>query len=155
MIWLLPRALTAIVAMIVGGLAGLLAGHANAQILGVLIGGTLAVGVIAVFDTARGYRLINWLRGSQEGQAPRDAGFWGEIGYRVERSIRLREQDAVNEKLRLSQFLSAMEASPNGVMLLDENDQIEWCNSRAADHFGLDPLRDRRQIGRASCRERV
>ena len=145
MIWLLPRALTAIVAMIVGGLTGLLAGHANAQILGVLIGGALAVGVIAVFDTARGYRLINWLRGSQEGQAPRDAGFWGEIGYRVERSIRLREQDAVNEKLRLSQFLSAMEASPNGVMLLDENDQIEWCNSRAADHFGLDPRRDRRQ----------
>ena len=145
MIWLLPRALTAIVAMIVGGLAGLLAGHANAQILGVLIGGAFAVGVIAIFDTARGYRLINWLRGSQEGQAPRDAGFWGEIGYRVERSIRLREQDAVNEKLRLSQFLSAMEASPNGVMLLDENDQIEWCNSRAADHFGLDPRRDRRQ----------
>ena len=145
MIWLLPRALTAIVAMIVGGLTGLLAGHANAQILGVLIGGALAVGVIAVFDTARGYRLINWLRGSQEGQAPRDAGFWGEIGYRVERSIRLREQDTVNEKLRLSQFLSAMEASPNGVMLLDENDQIEWCNSRAADHFGLDPRRDRRQ----------
>ena len=54
MIWLLPRALTAIVAMIVGGLAGLLAGHANAQILGVLIGGALAVGVIAIFDTARG-----------------------------------------------------------------------------------------------------
>ena len=87
MIWLLPRALTAIVAMIVGGLVGLLAGHANAHILGVLLGGALAVGVIAVFDTARGYRLINWLRDSQEGQAPRDAGFWGEIGYRVERSI--------------------------------------------------------------------
>jgi two-component system phosphate regulon sensor histidine kinase PhoR len=31
------------------------------------------------------------------------------------------------------------------VLLLDENDQIEWCNSVAADHFGLDPQRDRRQ----------
>ncbi|HEY9065587.1 MAG TPA: phosphate regulon sensor histidine kinase PhoR [Burkholderiaceae bacterium] len=146
MIWLIPRALTAIVAVIVGGLAGMLVGgHGHAQILGALTGGGIAVGVIAIFDTVRGYRLINWLRGSQEGEAPRAAGFWGEIGYRVERSIRLREQDAVNEKLRLSQFLSAMEASPNGVMLLDENDQIEWCNSRAADHFGLDPRRDRRQ----------
>ena len=38
-----------------------------------------------------------------------------------------------------------MEASPNGVLLLDASDQIEWCNSRAADHFGLDPERDRRQ----------
>jgi two-component system phosphate regulon sensor histidine kinase PhoR len=45
----------------------------------------------------------------------------------------------------LSQFLSAIEASPNGVMLLDAGDQIEWCNSLAADHFGLDPQRDRRQ----------
>ena len=47
--------------------------------------------------------------------------------------------------MRLAQFLSAIEASPNGVMLLDAGDQIEWCNSRAADHFGLDPQRDRRQ----------
>ena len=38
-----------------------------------------------------------------------------------------------------------MEASPNGVLLLDARDQIDWCNARAADHFGLDPQRDRRQ----------
>ena len=30
-------------------------------------------------------------------------------------------------------------------LLLDEGDQIEWCNARAAEHFGLDPQRDRRQ----------
>jgi two-component system, OmpR family, phosphate regulon sensor histidine kinase PhoR len=47
--------------------------------------------------------------------------------------------------MRLAQFVSAMEASPNGVLLLDEGDQIEWCNARAAEHFGLDPQRDRRQ----------
>jgi two-component system phosphate regulon sensor histidine kinase PhoR len=31
------------------------------------------------------------------------------------------------------------------VLLLDPHEQIEWCNSVAADHFGLDPQRDRRQ----------
>ena len=31
------------------------------------------------------------------------------------------------------------------MLLLDAGDQIEWCNARAADHFGLDPQRDRRQ----------
>ena len=41
--------------------------------------------------------------------------------------------------------MSAIEASPNGVLLLDAEDQIVWCNSVAADHFGLDPQRDRRQ----------
>ena len=38
--------------------------------------------------------------------------------------------------------MSAIEASPNGVMLLDAGDRIEWCNSTAADHLGVDPARD-------------
>ena len=93
----------------------------------------------------RGLRLMRWLRGSHEDLAPRDTGFWGEIGYRVERSLRGLEREAEIERTRLAQFVSAMEASPNGVLLLDANDQIEWCNALAADHFGLDPQRDRRQ----------
>ena len=59
--------------------------------------------------------------------------------------MRRREREREHEQQRLTQFLSAMEASPNGVLLLDAGDQIEWCNRVAADHFGLDPQRDRRQ----------
>ena len=144
--WLLPRLLTRVLAMLAGGLAGLLVGRpAESPIVSVLVGAAVAVALIAVLDTLRGYRLISWLRGAQEQQAPRDTGFWGELGYRVERSIRIREQGMSQERTRLAQFLSAIEASPNGVLLLDENEQIEWCNSVAADHFGLDPQRDRRQ----------
>jgi two-component system phosphate regulon sensor histidine kinase PhoR len=145
MTWLLPRILAALIAMVIGGVVGaIIPGH-SVPLFGALLGFAFALGVIAVRDTLHGYRLINWLRGSQEGQAPRDAGLWGELGYRIERSIRLRERAAETERDRLTQFLSAIEASPNGVMLLDEGDQIEWCNSLAADHFGLDPQRDRRQ----------
>lgn len=144
--WLLPRLLAGMLAMVAGGLTGFAIGRAvNAPITSVLLGGALAVGGVALFDTMRGYRLIQWLRGSQEDQAPRDTGFWGELGYRVERLIRARDQDMEQERSRLAQFLSAIEASPNGVMLLDARDQIEWCSSVAADHFGLDPKRDRRQ----------
>ncbi|MEP6876376.1 MAG: phosphate regulon sensor histidine kinase PhoR [Burkholderiales bacterium] len=143
--WLLPRVLATAIAAVIGGLIGVMVVQWDAPVLGALLGGALALGVIAVRDTLRGYRLIEWLRGSQEGPAPRDAGLWGELGYRVERAIRARERSAALERERLSQFLSAIEASPNGVMLLDASDQIEWCNSLAADHFGLDPQRDRRQ----------
>jgi two-component system phosphate regulon sensor histidine kinase PhoR len=52
---------------------------------------------------------------------------------------------AQHERDRLDQFLSAIEASPNGVLLLDDQDRIDWCNSVAADHFGLDPQRDKLQ----------
>ncbi|MBP7665255.1 MAG: phosphate regulon sensor histidine kinase PhoR, partial [Burkholderiaceae bacterium] len=43
---------------------------------------------------------------------------------------------------RLAEFLSAIEASPNGVLLLDADDQIAWCSAVAADHLGLDAQRD-------------
>ena len=146
MAWLLPRFLAGVLAMIVGGGIGFEFGlRLEAPVAGVLVGGACGVAIVAVFDALRGYRLIAWLRGSQESQAPRDAGFWGELGYRVERTIRLREQGITQERERLEHFLSAIEASPNGVLMLDAGDQIEWCNSVAADHFGLDPQRDRRQ----------
>lgn len=144
--WLLPRLVAGVLSMLAGGFLGFIASSVEHTALWrVLGGGAIGVAIAAMLDTARGYRLINWLRGSQEQQAPRDAGFWGELGYRVERSIRLREQGLAQERLRLEQFLSAIEASPNGVLMLDQNDQIVWCNSVSADHFGLDPQRDRRQ----------
>ncbi len=145
MSWLLPRIFAALLASLAGGALGLIVPGHSVPLFGALLGLAFALGVIAVRDTLNGYRLITWLRGSQEGPAPRDAGLWGELGYRIERSIRLGERSAQVERDRLTQFLSAIEASPNGVMLLDAGDQMEWCNSLAADHFGLDPQRDRRQ----------
>jgi two-component system phosphate regulon sensor histidine kinase PhoR len=112
---------------------------------GALGGGLLGFAAVVAIDAVRGWRLLHWLRGTQDRAAPRDAGFWGEVGYRIERSLRALSHAAEAERLRLAQFVAAMEVSPNGVLLLDGSDQIEWCNSRAADHFGLDPQRDRRQ----------
>ena len=145
MTWLLPRIVAALIALVIGGFLGMLLPGGGVPVFGALLGFAFALSVIAVRDTMRGYELIEWLRGSKEGSAPRDAGLWGELGYRMERSLRLRERAEAYERERLTQFLSAIEASPNGVMLLDAADQIEWCNSLAADHFGLDPQRDRRQ----------
>ncbi len=145
MTWLLPRLFAVVLAVVAGGLLGELSGRPNTFVVGAMLGGAFAVSVLAARDTLRGYRLLEWLRGSQDSPAPRDAGLWGELGYRFEKALRRREREAELERTRLTQFLSAIEASPNGVMLLDDSDQIEWCNSLAADHFGLDPLRDRRQ----------
>ena len=114
--------------------------------IGASLGGLLGFLGVVLFDALRGWRLLRWLRGgSLSTTAPRDSGFWGELAYRIERSLRTLEREAELERTNLTQFFAAMEASPNGVLLLDANDQIEWCNSRAADHFGLDPERDRRQ----------
>jgi two-component system phosphate regulon sensor histidine kinase PhoR len=142
---LLPRLLVGVLCMAAGALAGLIAHGNRSTLVGALIGGLVGLACVVVFDALRGWRLMRWLRGTHDHPAPRDSGFWGEVAYRIERSLRALERNAEAERTRLSQFVSAMEASPNGVLLLDDADQIEWCNSRAAEHFGLDPERDRRQ----------
>ena len=140
-----PRALSASAALglgtLIGAVAGVMLGH---PLLGSILGALVGLGLSLVVDTWRGNRLLEWLRGSQQSTAPRDAGFWGEMAYRMERALRHKDHLLAQEHLRLDQFLAAIEASPNGVMLLDAGDHIEWCNSVAAVHFDLDPARDRR-----------
>lgn len=146
MSWLLTRIVAALAALAAGSAIGWAIGvvlHAPGS--GAAVGGAAGVALVALLDTLRGHRLMHWLRGTQEGDAPRDTGFWGELGYRVERGMRARERSAAEERQRIEQFLSAIEASPNGVLMLDADERITWCNSVAADHFGLDPVRDRAQ----------
>lgn len=146
MVWWLARTLAALGVLLIGGLLGALAGAlAQSVLTGFVAGSVLAFLLLVLRDSLRGQALMDWLRGSLTPQAPRDTGFWGELGYRTERALRERDAQLRHEQQRLVQFLSAMEASPNGVMMLDEAEQIEWCNSAAAEHFGLDRERDLRQ----------
>lgn len=142
---LLPRIVASALVIVLSAVLGALLGRGSASVVGALFGALIAVIGVVTFDTVRGYRLIDWLRSTQQTSAPRDAGLWGEVGYRVERTVRMLERTASQQRGRLEQFLSAIEALPSGLLLLDANDQIEWCNAKAADHFGLDPQRDLRQ----------
>jgi len=143
---ILRRVAGALMAMATGAVIGWIAGSlVHWPHLGAMGGAALSVALVALRDAAKGRQLRAWLRGVQDQSAPRDTGFWGELGYRVERALRQRERETAQEQTRLQQFLSAIEASPNGVMMLDANEQIAWCNSQAADHFGIDPERDRLQ----------
>ena len=93
-------------------------------------------------DTMYGLRLLRWLRGGQLASPPRGPGWWSEIAERVRRLVRTQERVAIENEKRLHEFLSAIQASPNGVVLLDDEGRIEWLNQTAASHFGLDPQRD-------------
>ena len=144
--WILERLATVAVIVVLGGLAGsAVGGAAGWPVLGTLGGALIASFVAAGLERRRGSRLLDWVRDRSDTSAPRDGGYWAELAYRVEKALRAREKSLVAEREQHRQFLQAIEASPNGVLLLDESDQIEWCNSVAADHFGLDPQRDRRQ----------
>ena len=146
MVWLLPRLGGVLMALLLGAALGYLPGALlGAPLLGAVLGAALLLAGAVLVDVLRAARLMRWLKGNQQAMAPRDAGFWGELAYRVERQVRLRDGALVQEQRRLGDFLSAIEASPNGVLLLDANDQIDWCSAVAADHLGLDARRDRGQ----------
>ncbi|RZL04309.1 MAG: phosphate regulon sensor histidine kinase PhoR [Rubrivivax sp.] len=106
-----------------------------------LLGAAAAVLCLTVLDTLKGYQVLDWLR-TPEAHAPELQGLWGEVAHRVQRVVRQRDQLIAEERRRLDQFLSGIQASPNGVILLDDTEHITWISTVAADHFGLDPTRD-------------
>lgn len=137
------RTLWVVLGMALGAGLGAWVDHQPARwVAGALT--VLALGSTAwwLIDGQRVRRLLDWASGSLEGPAPEVGGPLGELAQRLEKALRERERRATTEAERLTQFLQAIEASPNGVLLLDENDTVQWLNGAAALHFGLDRERD-------------
>ncbi len=131
---------------VVSQLAGALAGGWLAGWPGALAG--LAAGSLLWFalDLSRGLKVARWLRDGDVARELRMNGLWGEVAQRSRRALRLREQQAIDSQRRLQDFLAAIQASPNGVVLLDAGGRIEWCNQTAASQLGIDAQRDLLQL---------
>ena len=128
-----------------GGIVGYRLAPEALQIRGALAG-MIAAGLLWVLsDFTRGLRVLHWLRGDDFSDVPLKLGLWGAVAERVRRLVRTREQATRESERRLQDFLAALQASPNGVVLLDANGRIEWFNQTAVTHFGLDPQRDQLQ----------
>ena len=112
---------------------------------GAVAGVFLASFLWVVWDLRRAYRVLRWLRHGDVGNPPPVPGLWGEVTDRVRRLLRARDSALRESDTRLQEFLAAIQASPNGIILLDAEGRIEWCNQMAAGHFGLDAGRDLRQ----------
>jgi two-component system phosphate regulon sensor histidine kinase PhoR len=108
-----------------------------------LLTGALVAGLLWVLiDAWRGYRVRSWLRHGDLAMVPQMSGWWGIVLDRARKLLRDRERSIATGEQRLKDFLSAIQASPNGVLMLDANAQIEWCNQTAAMHLGIHPERD-------------
>jgi two-component system phosphate regulon sensor histidine kinase PhoR len=108
----------------------------------VLVGALLGVLTWVLVNLYKSGLFLGWIRLGDLSRAPKLAGVWGEATDRTRRLLREQMKTLQASNKRLDDFLAAIQASPNGVILLDGNAQIEWCNLTAASHFGLHPTAD-------------
>ncbi|MBT2305396.1 phosphate regulon sensor histidine kinase PhoR [Variovorax paradoxus] len=132
------RIATFLMASLIGGTAAAVPFGWRFVWLGAWLGAVLWV----VLDAWRAQQLLHVLRNDATGLPSRAPGVWGELAERIRKLLRTREQQARQAEDRLQEFLAAIQASPNGVVLLDEQGRIEWCNQTAAGQFGIDADRD-------------
>ena len=139
MIW---RILSFVLAQFAAATAGWWMAHGGHQEAAAL-GAALCMGYVwLLLDMLRGAKLLRWLRAGAAPEVVLGSGLWGEASDRIRRLIRLRDRQAAQSESRLQDFLAALQVSPNGVVLLDEQGRIEWFNQTAGIHFGLDTRRD-------------
>ena len=107
-----------------------------------LAGAVISGYVWHILDLSNAFKVMHWLRKGDSQLDGVGPGIWSEIGDRVRRLVRSYERAVALSEERLQDFLSALQASPNGIVLLDGQNRIEWFNQTASSHFGFDPRRD-------------
>ena len=128
---------------LLGAVIGSALASANLKLSGAFAGLWAGACVWFVIDLVRGARLLGWLRGSgAAAQAPALRGAWGEAADRMRRLVRENDRRLQASDDRLLHFLEGIQASPNGVLLLDHENRIEWCSETGASHLGIDARRD-------------
>ena len=135
---MIARILFLAAVLLLAGLAGWLLGGWPGALTGVVLGSLLALGV----DSRRGLRFNHWLAAPDAAHPPAVRGLWGEAAYRVSKALRAEQRKAHESAQRMDAVLAAIQASPNGVVLLDADGRMEWFNHTAAQHFGFQSQRD-------------
>jgi two-component system, OmpR family, phosphate regulon sensor histidine kinase PhoR len=125
--------------LVLGGLAGL--GVATGLILGAAWGwGAFALCVLAMllWHIRHLARLERWLGNPLPAQVPEGQGIWDDVLaalHRLERDAARREQGLADALARMRR---AVQALPDGVVILDDANRIEWVNRTAEAQLRLD-----------------
>lgn len=90
-------------------------------------------------------RLARWLEAGASQPAPEDVGVWGDIFYHLEKLQKRQNRNQSELATALGRFQHAAEAVPDGIVILNEEDRIEWCNPASQKFLGLNSARDRGQ----------
>ena len=104
----------------------------------------LAVGALAIalWHLAQLDALARWASGALETPVPEGRGTWALAYGALYRRVRLRSARQRDLRLALDRFVSGAEALPEGVVVLDAGNRIQWANPRAQLHLGVELRKD-------------
>jgi two-component system, OmpR family, phosphate regulon sensor histidine kinase PhoR len=104
--------------------------------------GVFVISIPLIYAYINLARLRKYIHTDSLENMPLPSGFWEEVFFRLQRLIRNLKQRIRIIEQQHDHFIEAFQASPNGIIMLDESDQIEWCNAIAERFFGLVFKRD-------------
>lgn len=87
-------------------------------------------------------RLRRYTVADQLESMPLPSGYWEEVLFYLQRLVRNLKSQILSVEMQHNRFIEAFQASPNGILMLDDQDQIEWCNAISERLFGLQLKRD-------------
>jgi two-component system phosphate regulon sensor histidine kinase PhoR len=110
-----------------------------------LLTAAVTLGLLLAYQMWHSSKLSSLLLSQSYVEAPKAFGTWEEIYYRLNKLVRSWRDQVLEIEQQHSRFIQAVQATPNGVVMLNEDDQIEWCNAIAEKHFGINAKRDAMQ----------
>lgn len=87
-------------------------------------------------------RLERWLQNPEPAEVPEGSGLWAEPLAALYNLMRTLSRSQSRLSAAVERFQSAAQAIPDGVVILDDEDQIQWCNPVAERHLGIDNAAD-------------
>ena len=126
---------------LVAGIAGVIGRSLLGEIAGWLIAfSILAYSLLSAYINQE--RLDVFAKGAGVSSLSGFGAAWSEIFFRLQRIITGLRKDIEQIERQHKRFIEAFQASPNGIVMLDDQDQIEWCNAIAEQFLGLQFKRD-------------
>jgi len=122
--------------------------------IGIVAAGTLAVRGLSDWTTALGFaaaafvlrylrdaihlrNLSRWSRQELGAALPRSSGAWEELYAQLYHRGRARQRELAELSEALTSFRGAAQALPDGVVTLNRQMQIVWCNPQSEQHLNL------------------
>ncbi|MFO1282857.1 MAG: phosphate regulon sensor histidine kinase PhoR [Burkholderiales bacterium] len=103
---------------------------------------TLAV-VLVAFHLRHQALVRRWAEGPLDAPVPEARGSWRPVFDAIHRRVRSRAEHQRELRDTIERFRRAADAIPDGVVVLDESNAIEWANPSACVQLGLDLSQDR------------